>query len=138
VVLDRRGGALPKMLLPFRLGLGGRLSDGRQGFPWIHLADEVGAIRFLLETETARGAFNLTAPRPVDNRELSRELGAALHRPSWLAAPESALRLVLGEMADMVLHGQRAVPRRLLAAGYRFRFPDLPGALADLVGQRPS
>jgi uncharacterized protein (TIGR01777 family) len=137
VVLDREGGALAKILPPFRLGLGGPLGNGRQWFPWIHMADEVGAILFLLATAAASGPFNLCAPRPIQNRDFARALGRQLHRPSILPAPAPALRLVLGELAEALLTGQRAHPRRLLAAGYRFSHPDLPEALADLL-PRPS
>ncbi|HXO20989.1 MAG TPA: TIGR01777 family oxidoreductase [Thermoanaerobaculia bacterium] len=133
VVLAREGGALPKVVLPFRLLAGGPLGSGRQWFPWIHLADEVGAIRFLLEDAEARGPFNLSAPNPVTSRELARELGRVLHRPSFLPTPAFALRLAMGEMADMVLAGQRAVPRQLLARGYPFRHPELGPALRDLL-----
>jgi len=133
VVLSDSGGALPRMALPFRLLAGGPLGNGRQWFPWIHIADEVAAIRFLLEHEDARGPFNLTAPRPLTNRGFSRVLGRALHRPSLMPAPSVALRLVLGEMADMLLYGQRAVPHRLLEHGYVFRHPDPLGALRDLL-----
>jgi hypothetical protein len=132
VVLSGDGGALPKMSLPFRLGAGGPLGGGRQWLPWIHLADEVGAIRFLLEREDARGPFNLTAPQPLTNRDFSRALGKALHRPSLAPAPGFALRLVLGEMAGMLLNGQRAVPQRLLEMGYAFRFPEALQALRNL------
>ncbi len=133
IVLSGEGGALPRMALPFKLGVGGPLGGGRQGFPWIHLADEVGAIRFLLEREDAQGPFNLTAPEPLTNRDFSRALGRALHRPSLAPAPGLALRLVLGEMADMLLHGQRAVPQRLLELGYVFRYPEALPALRDLL-----
>jgi uncharacterized protein (TIGR01777 family) len=133
VVLARAGGALPALLRPFRLGAGGPLGSGRQWVPWIHLADEVGALRHLLGSAAARGPYNLTAPEPVTNRGLARALGRALHRPSLLPAPAFALHLVLGEMADMLLHGQRALPRRLLAQGYTFRYPELGAALADLL-----
>jgi uncharacterized protein (TIGR01777 family) len=133
VVLSDAGGALPRMALPFRLLAGGPLGNGRQWFPWIHIADEVGAIRFLLEREDARGPFNLTAPKPLTNRDFSRALGKALHRPSLAPAPAFALRLVLGEMADALLTGQRAVPHRLLEHGYAFRHPEALGALRDLL-----
>ncbi len=123
VVLDPAGGALAKMLPIFRLGLGGPLGGGAQWLPWIHMADEVGAILFLLASSAASGPFNLCAPRPVTNRDFARALG----RP--------ALRLAVGELADALLRSQRAVPRRLLAAGYGFRFPDLDGALADLLSR---
>ncbi|HBL26000.1 MAG TPA: epimerase, partial [Acidobacteria bacterium] len=126
-------GALPVMSRPFRLGLGGPLGDGRQWFPWIHMEDEVGALRFLLEREEARGAFNLAAPHPVTNRELTRTLARVLRRPAFLPAPAFALRLALGEFADSLLGGQRVIPARLLAAGYAFRRPDLESALRDLL-----
>jgi uncharacterized protein len=132
IVLSGDGGALPKMSLPFRFGAGGPLGGGRQWVPWIHLADEAGAIRFLLERDDARGPFNLTAPQPLTNRDFSKVLGKALHRPSLAPAPGFALRLVLGEMADMVLQGQRAVPQRLLEMGYDFRFPEALQALRNL------
>lgn len=134
LVLAREGGALPEMARPFRLGLGGPLGSGRQWMPWIHLADEIGAIRFLLERGDVRGPFNLVAPAPATNEEFSRALARALRRPCLLRAPASALRLALGEMAEMLLAGQRLAPRRLAEAGFPFRFPALDGALADLLG----
>lgn len=134
IVLTPRGGALPRMAMPFRLGAGGSLGNGRQWFPWIHIADEVGAIRFLLEREDARGPFNLTAPNPLTNREFCHALGRALRRPSFAFAPAFALRLVLGEMAESILNGQRAVPRRLLEMGYVFRYPETLPALRNLLG----
>jgi uncharacterized protein len=133
IVLSDRGGALPRMALPFRMLAGGPLGNGRQWFPWIHEADEVGAIRFLIEREDVDGPFNLTAPAPLTNRDLSRALGQVLHRPSFAPAPGFALRLLLGEMADALLHGQRAVPRRLLDLGYVFRYPEARGALRSLL-----
>jgi uncharacterized protein (TIGR01777 family) len=133
VVLAHEG-ALPKMVLPFKMFAGGPVGDGRQGFPWIHLADEVGAIRFLLDHDQANGPFNLTAPNPVSNRELARALGRVLHRPSFLPAPGFALRAVLGEISEMLLGGQYAVPKHLLELGYRFRFPQIEDALRDLLG----
>jgi hypothetical protein len=134
IVLARDGGALPVMSLPFRMMIGGPIGDGRQWVPWIHLDDEVGALRLLLEREDARGPFNLTAPHPVTNRELTRALAKVLGRPGLLPAPGFALRLALGEMADMVLQGQRAVPSRLRELGYAFRWPELEPALRDLLG----
>lgn len=133
VVLAKAAGALPKVTLPIKLMVGGPLGSGRQWLPWIHLADEVGAIRFLLENEAARGPFNLAAPDPVTNRDFTRAAAEALHRPAFLPAPGFALHLVLGEMAAMILEGQRAVPRRLEELGYAFRFPQLRPALADLL-----
>lgn len=131
-----RGGALAKMLPPFRWGLGGPLGAGTQMLPWIHLADEVGAIAFLLQTPGLSGPFNLAAPEAVDSRGFARALGRALGRPALLPAPAFALRLLLGQMAEEVLlSGVRAEPTRLLAAGYRFRHPGLAGALADVLGR---
>jgi uncharacterized protein len=134
IVLHPDGGALPKMARPFRLGAGGALGSGRQWLPWIHWVDEIGAILFLLGSSTARGPFNLTAPQPVRNRDFAQALGRQLHRPSFFAAPAFALHLALGDMADALLHGQKAVPRRLLAAGYEFHHPALGEALRDLLG----
>lgn len=133
LVLAREGGILPMMLLPVRLGLGGRLGSGRQAIPWIHIDDEVAAIRFLLENEAARGPFNLSAPQPVTNAEFMRIARRVLRRPAFLPIPAAALRLILGEKAVLVLEGQRAVPKRLLEAGFRFRYGELEPALRDLV-----
>ncbi len=132
VVLSREGGALPRLALPFRFFLGGPLGNGRQWVPWIHVADEARAIRFLLENETARGPYNLAAPHPVTNRELARALGQAMCRPAWLPVPAPALRLLLGEMSAVLLTGQRALPKRLLEAGFVFRFPTVESALENL------
>lgn len=132
IVLTAQGGALPRMAMPFKLFAGGPAGSGRQWMPWIHLADEVAALQFVLETEDARGAFNLTAPNPVRNRQFSTALGKALKRPSLMPAPAFALRLALGEMADLILTGQRAIPRHLLDLGFTFRFPDLAAALSDI------
>jgi uncharacterized protein (TIGR01777 family) len=134
IVLSQEGGALPKMALPFRMMAGGPMGGGRQWVPWIHIVDEVGAIRFLLEREDADGPFNLSAPEPLTNRDFSRALGRALTRPSFAPAPGFALRLLLGEMAEALLHGQRAVPQRLLELRYVFRYPEAAGALRSLVG----
>ncbi len=132
VVLSREGGALPRLALPFRFFLGGPLGNGRQWVPWIHIADEVRAIRFLLENEEARGPYNLAAPNPVTNRELARALRQVLRRPSWLPVPAPALRLALGEMSAVLLTGQRALPHRLLEADFRFQFPEISTALQNL------
>jgi uncharacterized protein len=133
IVLAREGGALPVMSLPFKLMIGGPIGDGRQWFPWIHIEDEAGALRFLLERDDARGPFNLTAPHPVTNRELTKTLARALGRPGFLPAPGFALRIALGEMADSLLQGQRAVPSRLSELGYAFRWPVLEPALRNLL-----
>lgn len=135
VVLAREGGALPKMALPFKLFAGGPVGDGDQWVPWIHLQDQVAAIRFLTEDENAAGPFNLTAPTPVRNRDFGRALGDVLRRPSFLPTPAAAMRLLLGEMSDLLLEGQRAVPERLIEAGFAFRFERVEDALADLLGK---
>lgn len=128
------GGALAKMLPPFRLGLGGPLGAGTQMVPFIHLDDEVGAIAFLLETPDLSGPFNLAAPEVVNSRNFARALGRALRRPAFLPAPAFALRLLLGQMAEEVLlSGVNAVPAGLLAAGYCFRHPTLAQALASAL-----
>ena len=133
VVLAVRGGILPMVVLPFRLFAGGPLGSGRQWFPWIHIADEVGAIRFLMAKDEASGAYNLTAPQTVRNSDLARALGKVMRRPAFFRVPASVLRLVLGEKAMLVLEGQRPVPRRLLEAGYAFQFPTIESALEDLL-----
>lgn len=134
-VLAARGGMLARLLPPFRLGLGGRMGSGRQWMPWIHLEDEVGLIDFLLHHEECRGPYNACAPNPVRNAEFARTLGRVLHRPVLLPAPACVLRLALGEMAGLLLGGQHLQPQRTLDAGYRFRFPDLEAALADLLAR---
>ncbi len=133
VVLAADGGALPQMVRPFRLFAGGPLGDGKFFQPWIHLADEVGLALLALEDGRVEGPLNATAPEPVRNRELARAIGRVLGRPSLLPTPALAVRLAVGEMATVVLSSQRAVPAKALALGYRFRFPDLEGALRDLL-----
>lgn len=133
VVLAQEGGALPKMALPFRFFAGGPVGSGEQWVPWIHLADEVGAMRYLLDTPSAQGRFNLVAPECVTNRELSRTLGRVLGRPSFMPAPAFAMKLALGEMAELLLGSQRVEPAALVEAGYDFRFPNLEPALRDLL-----
>ncbi len=134
IVLAKEGGALPKLVLPFKLMAGGPVGSGAFWQPWIHLADEVGLIRFALDDARVEGPLNASAPEPARNRDLAAALGAALHRPSLLPAPEVALRLAMGELAEVILASQRMVPRKALALGYRFRFPALAPALRDLLG----
>lgn len=131
LVLHRDGGLLKKMHLPFALGLGSRLGDGRQPMSWIHRADYLDALLFLLDRQSCRGAYNLTAPAPVSNREFTDALARSLKRPAFLAAPARVLRIVLGQRAPMLLGGRRVLPERLLAEGFRFRFPELTEALAQ-------
>ncbi len=133
IVLSQDGGALPRMLLPFRFFMGGPLGSGKQLMPWIHIADEVGAILFLLNRDDAVGPFNLTAPGLVTNAEFNRVLGRVIKRPTFMAVPAFALKFVLGEMAQIVLEGQRAIPKRLLELGYAFEFPALEGALRNIL-----
>jgi uncharacterized protein len=134
VVLSPSGGALAKMLPPFRLGIGGPVAGGRQYVSWIHLDDEVAALLFCVDHAEAHGPINLTAPNPVDNAELSRGLGRALHRPAVLPVPGFALALLYGEMGKIVTTGQRVIPRRLLEFGFEFRQPAVEPALQDVLG----
>jgi len=134
VVLDSHGGLFPLMALPVRLFAGGPLGDGKQAVPWIHLRDEVDAIRFLIENKNARGAYNLIAPEQTSNVGFMRAIATTLHRPYWFPTPAFLLRLVLGEMSVLVLDGRFAQPKRLLELGYKFQFPALGGALKDLIG----
>ena len=131
-VFSTKGGALPRLLLPFRLFVG-PFGTGRQWFPWIHIADEVRAIRLLIENDSARGPFNLVAPDLLTNAEFSRVLGRVMRRPALIRVPAFALRLPLGEMSIVLLEGQRAVPRRLQDSGFTFRFPKAEVALRDLL-----
>ncbi|MBL8750680.1 MAG: TIGR01777 family oxidoreductase [Planctomycetes bacterium] len=134
MVLDPRGGALRRMLPPFRLGLGGRLGDGRQWVGWITLADLLVAMRFVLERDDLAGPVLAVAPEPVTNRAFTAALAHALHRPAFLPVPAFALRLAFGEMADaLLLASQRVRPRRLLDAGFRFAEPDLDAALRSML-----
>ncbi len=134
VVLDARGGLFPLMALPVRLFAGGPLGDGKQPVPWIHLTDEIGALRFLLENKNARGVFNLIAPAQTSNADFMRAVAKALHRPYWFPMPAFLLRTMLGEMSALIVDGRYAVPKRLLELGYQFQFPALDGALQDLIG----
>jgi uncharacterized protein len=129
VVLSPSGGALEKMLTPFKLGVGGPVAGGKQYLPWVHIDDVVGAMLFALDNETVDGPVNVTAPAPVTNHDFSKALGRALHRPAVLPVPGLALRALYGEMATIVTTGVRAEPRRLRELGYQFRQPELAGAL---------
>jgi hypothetical protein len=133
IVLAREGGALPKLVLPFRMLAGGPVGDGSFWQSWIHLADEVGLLLLALDDARAEGPLDATAPEPVRNRDLARAIGRVLRRPSLLPTPPLALRVALGEMADVVLASQRVLPAKALALGYRFRFPTIEPALRDLL-----
>jgi hypothetical protein len=134
LVLSAEEGALPRLLLPFRLFVGGPMGSGKQWYSWISLQDEARALRFLIETEEARGAFNLTAPNPVTNGELAKLIGKVMDRPSIIPVPGFALRLAFGEVAEVVLQGQRAIPQRLLDLGFEFDFSTAEASLQDMLG----
>ena len=132
-VFSSQEGALPRMVLPFRLFVGGRLGSGDQWHSWIHLEDEVRAIRFLIDREDASGPYNLTSPHPLPNAEFAKVLGRVLNRPAWIPVPAFVMRLAFGEVADVLLTGQRGIPKRLLDMGFEFRFADPEAALRDLL-----
>ena len=136
VVLSPSGGALAKMLPFFKLGIGGPVAGGRQYVPWIHVDDVVGGLVHCLDHEQVTGPVNLTAPNPVTNAEFSRALGRALGRPAVLPVPGLAIKLLYGEMAEIVTTGQRAIPVKLADAGYAFRHPEIGSALQDVLGGR--
>ncbi|MBN9623445.1 MAG: TIGR01777 family oxidoreductase [Actinobacteria bacterium] len=134
-VMETGGGILGELLLPFKLGVGGPLAGGRQWVPWIHLSDEVGILIWALDTESASGVVNGTAPNPVTNAEWSKALGRALHRPAVLPIPGLAVEVKFGrEFGKVAQGGQRVLPRRTEELGYGFKFPEIDGALRDLVG----
>lgn len=137
VVLDPREGALPKMALPMKLGLGGPLGSGRQHLPWVHRDDVVAAFLWAADDASAFGPYNVVAPESVTMRQFASALGKVLHRPSWLPVPSPALRLLLGKQADVVLHGQYVIPSRLLGTPFHFAHPSLDEALRDLLGKAP-
>lgn len=133
MVLDVRGGALPRMLMPFRFFVGGPVGNGQQWYSWIHHYDEVNAIRFLIENGAARGPFNLTAPNPLRSRDLAKTIGKAMHRPAFFPAPAFMLKLLFGEMSMVLLEGQRVIPKRLEELGYQFKYPTAEAALEELI-----
>jgi hypothetical protein len=134
VVLSREGGALPKMILPFKFGAGGPVGSGRQWMSWVALDDVLRAIEWAIDNDTVRGAYNITAPEPVRGREFASAAGRVLHRPAFMPAPAFALQLLFGEMADeILLGGQRAVPKRALAEGFTFLHSTLEPALQQIL-----
>ncbi len=135
VVLSTFGGALPRMARPFKMFVGGPIGDGKQYFPWIHIDDEVKAIQFLIKNEEASGAFNLTAPTPLRNEEFTHVLGLVLRRPTIFPVPSFVLQMIFGEMSTVLLDGQRAVPHRLLEAGYEFQYDEAELALRQLYNK---
>ena len=132
LVLSAEGGFLSRLLLPFKVGLGGPIGSGRQWMPWIHINDQIALIDFLLRQEDTSGPYNACAPKPVRNREFAKTLGSVLHRPTFMPMPALALKVCLGELSSLLLGGQKAVPARLLEAGFTFQFTDLRAALDDL------
>jgi uncharacterized protein len=135
VVLDKKGGALKQMLLPFKLGAGGPVGNGKQYVSWIHHEDMVGIFMMALDNSQASGPINGTAPNPVTSKAFGKALGAALHRPAFLPTPSFALRLGLGEVADVVATGQRVIPRKTMALGYAYRYPTVEIALSSIVAE---
>lgn len=135
IVLSLDGGAFPQMALPFKLFAGGPVGSGKQYVPWIHIADEVRAIQFLIRNEKAEGAFNLSAPNPLTSKEFGKVLGQVLGRPSFMPAPAFALKTIFGEMSALLLSGQRQIPARLLELGFEFTYPQLEAALRNLYAK---
>jgi uncharacterized protein len=136
VVLANEGGAYPKLLAPFKLYAGGYIGDGKQGFPWIHIADVIGLIEFALATATLTGPINLTAPEQLTNAEFGTVLGRVMGRPSGLPVPAFVIKALLGESATLVLEGQRVLPRVAEQAGYRFVYPKAELALSQLLAEQ--
>jgi len=134
VVLDKQGGALPQMLTPFKLGVGGPIGSGKHWFSWIHIDDMVGILVLALDNPQAHGPINGTAQNPVTNKVFSKALGRALHRPAIFPVPPFMLRLRFGQVAEILTTGQRVIPAKALALGYKFKFQDIDPALANLVG----
>lgn len=135
IVLEKSGGALAKMLPAYRLFLGGRLGSGRQWFPWIHLDDLIGAMQFVLNRPEIRGPVNFCAPNPVRNKDFSQTLAAVLKRPARLPVPAPLLRLAAGELGTLILNSQRVSPKKLLANGFEFAYPDVESALRSALSR---
>lgn len=135
IPLTMEGGAFPLLVLPFKLFVGNTFGDGRQYYAWIHFADYIAALRFLLERPDASGVYNLTSPNPVTNREFAATLGRVLKRPSFFPIPAFVLKLALGEVSTVVLDGQRVIPQHLQSEGFEFRYPELQPALRALLGR---
>jgi uncharacterized protein (TIGR01777 family) len=135
VVLDREGGALKKMLTPFKMFVGGPVGSGKQYVSWIHHEDLIGLFLLALDRADVRGPMNGTAPNPLTNKDFSKALGRALHRPSFFRTPRFMLRVMLGEVAGLVTKGQRVLPRKAQAQGHAFRFPDIDGAIRNVLAQ---
>jgi uncharacterized protein (TIGR01777 family) len=135
IVLERSGGALPEMMRPFKFFAGGPLGSGRQYVSWVHRLDWIEIVRWIVQTPVVSGPVNATAPHPVTNRHLSRALGHAMHRPSFVPTPGFAVKLAVGEFADSVLTGQRVLPARAQKDGYHFRYPEIEQAFRGMFGE---
>jgi hypothetical protein len=133
IILAKRGGALRQMMLPFRVGAGGKLGPGTQWMSWVAVADVVRVVRFVLENQAVSGAINVVSPQPVTNAEFTKVLARAMHRPAFLTVPSFALRALFGEMADALLASERVVPRALQESGYQFLYTDLGAALTAIL-----
>lgn len=136
VVLSNNGGAFIPQVLPFKMLVGGPLGNGKQGYSWIHIDDEVAAIRFLIENKEASGPFNVTSPNPVSNGEFGKVIGKVMKRPSFIPVPAFALKLVFGEVSNILLDGRFVLPKRLQELGFIFRFPNAESAVADLLSRK--
>lgn len=132
ILFSTKGGVLPQLSLPFKLFVGGPIGSGRQQMPWIHIDDEVAAIRYLIDTPTTSGAFNLSAPEPLSNAALARVMGRVLGRPSFFLTPGFIFKIAFGELSTLLLDGQRAVPKRLQQVGFKFQYPQAEAALRDI------
>lgn len=135
VVLSTRGGALPRMLMTFKLMIGGPLGNGRQWLSWIHELDQIAAFKYFIENPASQGVYNVTSPNPVQNRDFSKAISQAVGRPYWIPAPAFAIRLLFGEMATIVLDGHRVIPARLAAEGFKFQYAEPLAALRQILGK---
>lgn len=135
VILDKNGGALPRMVLPYKLFGGGKIGSGQQWLSWIHIKDVVGGIMFAIESKQLTGPVNFSAPEPVRMDQFGRTLATVINKPHWMPVPAFMLKLLLGEMSILVLEGQRVLPEKLLSSSYVFRFPHLQEALKDIFGK---
>lgn len=136
IMLSTKGGALPLFSLPFKLFVGGPIGGGKQQMPWIHIDDEIAAIRYLIDTPVATGVFNLSAPEPLNNAALARVMGRVMGRPSFFPTPGMVFKIAFGELSTLLLDGQRAVPKHLLDSGFKFKYPEAEAALRDLFNNR--